>query len=98
VLTNLITNSVHALSDQGGKIEVVLERTHRIGDRQGQMQIPGLRPGTYARITVKDNGPGIEKGILNSVFDPFFTTKPAGRGVAWDWPWFTELSRDTEAL
>jgi len=32
-------------------------------------------------IRFKDNGPGIEPGILARVFDPFFTTKPNGTGL-----------------
>ena len=80
VVTNLITNSVHALSDKGGKIEVILEKAVMIEGQRGEILIPRLKPGTYARVTVKDDGPGIEKGIIHSIFDPFFTTKPVGQG------------------
>ncbi len=33
------------------------------------------------RITISDNGKGIEKEVLERIFDPFFTTKPAGDGT-----------------
>ena len=32
-------------------------------------------------ITVKDNGPGINPGIINEIFTPFFTTKESGTGI-----------------
>ena len=32
-------------------------------------------------IRVKDNGPGIEKEVLEKIFIPFFTTKPNGSGI-----------------
>lgn len=33
------------------------------------------------RITVEDNGPGIDPGDLPSIFEPFFTTKDVGEGM-----------------
>lgn len=32
-------------------------------------------------ISIKDNGFGIRKDILDKIFEPFFTTKPSGEGV-----------------
>ena len=32
-------------------------------------------------ISVKDNGNGIPKNIVDKIFQPFFTTKPAGQGT-----------------
>jgi len=32
-------------------------------------------------ITVKDNGSGISKSIVDKIFQPFFTTKPTGQGT-----------------
>jgi signal transduction histidine kinase len=32
-------------------------------------------------ITISDNGPGIDKKIMERIFEPFFTTKPTGEGT-----------------
>ncbi len=76
---NLCSNSIHALRNREGLIEIVLEKVSF--DSQEKIRIPSLRPGTYAKLTVSDNGPGMDKGIIERVFDPFFTTKPAGEGT-----------------
>jgi len=34
-----------------------------------------------ARVTVADNGPGIEPDKLKRIFEPFFSTKPGGTGL-----------------
>lgn len=36
---------------------------------------------THIRITIADNGHGIDPTIGDKIFDPFFTTKPIGQGV-----------------
>ncbi|MDM8540047.1 ATP-binding protein [Desulfococcaceae bacterium HSG9] len=80
VVTNLITNAVHALSGKGGKIEVIMKKVNIAGVQTGEIPIPEAKPGSYARITIRDNGPGIVKDVIDNIFDPFFTTKPVGQG------------------
>lgn len=33
------------------------------------------------QIEIRDNGEGIEQGVLDRIFDPFFTTKEVGKGT-----------------
>jgi PAS domain S-box-containing protein len=40
-----------------------------------------LQPGTYARLSISDNGCGIDPAQQHQIFDPFFTTKDPGQGT-----------------
>jgi PAS domain S-box-containing protein len=79
ILLNLCTNSAHALSPGGGVIEVSLSK--RIVTSHEDMPVSDLAPGAYVNLSVRDNGPGIEREHLHRVFDPFFTTKKVGEGT-----------------
>lgn len=37
--------------------------------------------GEWARLTVRDDGPGMDAEIQKRIFDPFYTTKPVGEGT-----------------
>ena len=41
----------------------------------------GMKDETTARVSVKDNGPGIPKDKLSQIFEPFFTTKGREKGT-----------------
>ena len=72
VLLNLINNAFYAASQNppsGGReaAPTVWVNTKKENDK--------------VLISVKDNGPGIPKKILDKIFQPFFTTKPTGQGT-----------------
>jgi signal transduction histidine kinase len=70
VLLNLIYNSVQAFRGDFGRPA-----------RGGRIQISS-RPGDDGvKISVSDDGPGIDPAIRDQVFDPFFTTKAVGGGT-----------------
>lgn len=54
-------------------------------DTEGRIFIEsGIETDVYGKkikITISDNGRGIQKEHLERIFDPFFTTKPAGEGT-----------------
>lgn len=72
VITSLLVNAANAMPD-GGEITVTAEQadlTH------GSAQInPGLEPGRYALLSVRDTGRGMSPEIQSHIFEPFFTTK-----------------------
>lgn len=78
VVMNLCTNAAHAMRGRGGRLTVRLERARL---EESTSEIPGLRPGTYARLTVADTGAGMDASTLQHIFEPFFTTKEPGEGT-----------------
>jgi PAS domain S-box-containing protein len=78
VVMNLCTNAVHAM-EHGGTLTVLLERVRLIEGRS--LSRGTLTSGTYARLVIKDTGPGIPPAVLERIFDPFFTTKDVGEGT-----------------
>lgn len=79
ILMNLCTNSVHAMSDQTGILEVGLEAIAL--DSNSARQYEDLKPGEFVKLTVKDTGHGIRTNIIDKIFDPYFTTKDVDVGL-----------------
>jgi two-component system, NtrC family, nitrogen regulation sensor histidine kinase NtrY len=66
VLINLLKNALEAVPhDKGGEIFLSIEKTS-----QGA-----------ARITIEDNGNGIDADVIDKIFIPFYTTKRKGSGI-----------------
>lgn len=78
VLLNLCTNAWHALGDKGGRIEVRLGTV--VLDAAASIPL-GLLPGRHVRLSVQDDGMGMDEQVRQRIFEPFFTTKPVGKGT-----------------
>jgi len=79
VVVNLCSNAAHAMSEKGGAIEISLSE-EIVSSAEGSPH-HDLSPGSYVRLTVSDNGRGMEPATLERIFEPFFTTKPPGEGT-----------------
>jgi PAS domain S-box-containing protein len=77
VLMNLINNAAHAIGERRGRIEVSASLVTLTDARE----VAALRPGSYVRIDVRDDGCGMDEATMARIFDPFFTTKPVGKGT-----------------
>jgi two-component system, cell cycle sensor histidine kinase and response regulator CckA len=77
VLFNLYINAADAMPGAG---DLTL-KTKNVTHRNIKSKLYEPRPGKYVRLTVSDQGVGMDKQIQQRIFDPFFTTKKTGRGT-----------------
>jgi CheY-like chemotaxis protein len=75
---NLSVNARDAMHD-GGELSIGTENT--FFDSEYAKAHPGVTPGAYVKLSVSDNGTGIEDADLKHIFEPFFTTKKVGKGT-----------------
>jgi len=66
VFDNLISNALYAMREKGGNLKLILD-----GDYTDR----------FAKISVSDDGQGIDPENIDKVFDPFFSTKEVGEGT-----------------
>lgn len=78
ILINLCTNAAQAMEKTGGIIEVKMETQYLT--EESLVHYPDLETGDYVKITVNDNGPGIDAEIMDQIFNPYFTTREFGKG------------------
>ena len=72
VVLNIVVNAAQAIS--GGAARPADAPLGRIGIRTE-------RTADGVRITITDDGPGMDEAVRSRVFDPFFTTKGVGQGT-----------------
>jgi PAS domain S-box-containing protein len=69
VFTNLISNAVEAMTENGDTLVVKAARSSEVDGRPA------------VDISISDNGPGIPQDIQEHIFEPFVTTRKAGTGL-----------------
>ncbi|OPL15476.1 MAG: hypothetical protein AVO39_07995 [delta proteobacterium MLS_D] len=82
VVMNLIINASEALAEENGVITVSLETVQCDEEDLRKTELADeLSPGRYLKLSVSDNGCGMDAETRQRLFDPFYTTKFAGRGL-----------------
>ncbi|MBI4797848.1 MAG: cache domain-containing protein [Desulfarculus sp.] len=74
MLMNLCTNAAQAMDPGGGVLAVGL-REFNLEAAEPTAQ-PGLPPGPYLEISVRDSGAGIAPEIVDKIFDPSLAPRP----------------------
>ncbi|MEE4240567.1 MAG: ABC transporter substrate binding protein [Desulfopila sp.] len=78
VILNLCTNAFHALQKKGGTLLIQVEDAEV---SEALADLMSVSPGKFMKITVADDGIGIDSEILDNIFDPFFSTKDITEGT-----------------
>ncbi|MCO4821076.1 MAG: GHKL domain-containing protein [Flavobacteriaceae bacterium] len=73
VILNLFTNAFYAVGEKTSK--------SASEDYKPTVSVTTKKTKDKVIITVRDNGNGIPKKVLDKIFQPFFTTKPTGEGT-----------------
>ena len=74
VLLNILSNGRYALNER-----YKTQHPNKIFTISGEFLQHDKKE--YVRLTLTDNGTGIEHDIIERVFDPFYSTKPKGEGT-----------------
>ena len=71
-IMNLVLNAAEAI-ETNGHIEI------STANRHVESSFQDIKPGTYAVLSVSDNGNGVSAEELDRIFEPFYTKKVLGR-------------------
>ena len=78
IIANLCVNARDAIAGIG---QITIE-TENCSITANELKAdPETQPGDYVRLSVSDDGHGIDEENLSQIFEPFFTTKELGQGT-----------------
>ncbi len=78
VIVNLVVNARDAIPE-GGQITILTENVDV--DKPTAAKVTEARPGRFVRLTVRDEGAGMNEETLEHIFEPFFSTKREKEGT-----------------
>ena len=79
IFDNLIENAIQAIGSNDGYIRITtsfLNKGHEIIQNLKNSKLKN-----FIKVSIEDNGSGIQKNDLDNIFFPFFTTKKKGKGL-----------------
>ncbi len=78
ILANLCLNARDAIAGAG---HLTIETGNVTLDEAACRGRAEATPGDWVRLTVSDDGGGMDQATMAHLFEPFFTTKPVGQGT-----------------
>ncbi|NCA83517.1 MAG: response regulator [Opitutae bacterium] len=78
ILVNLCANARDSIAGIG---QIVIGAENVAFDEAACAGRAGFLPGEFVRLSVEDNGSGMDRETLGHIFEPFFTTKGLGKGT-----------------
>ncbi len=83
MVTNLVTNAWEAVGGVASTVRVTVTQVHGDDIPAGRRFPAEWQPAdlTYACLSVRDQGYGIDAQDVEKLFEPFYTTKFVGRGL-----------------
>ena len=95
ILVNLCANARDSIAGIG-KIVIVAENV--AFDEAACARRAGFLPGEFVRLSVEDNGSGMDRETLGHIFEPFFTTKGLGEGTGLGLPTIYGIVKQNEGF
>ncbi|MEW6237448.1 MAG: ATP-binding protein [Candidatus Omnitrophota bacterium] len=78
-VVNLCMNACQAIGEKEGVVEVRLEKREPLSEQA--KNIRKLNPGSYAVLSVRDTGCGMDRPTMERIFEPYFSTKNQNAGA-----------------
>jgi ligand-binding sensor domain-containing protein/signal transduction histidine kinase len=72
ILLNLYNNAFYSVNEKKKQLN---------GTFEPSVSVSTKKDGNKVEISVRDNGTGIPKKVVDKIYQPFFTTKPTGQGT-----------------